>query len=261
MEYHSKARRTMDLRPHSHRCKARLSGLRAGFVAVLICLLAIVLQCAAETATSAQGYQRPDAATIKSQTREVLSDSRYAPRISFWQWFATKMSSWDAPDIAPGKSLARIVLWIVTIWYVLALVAIPAHFIWTIIVLIRPSRSAGRDTPHDDMFSELSRCSYEELRRRIDALAREGRFRPAVGAMMLALLRWLDRYRVVVFHESKTNADYLGEYPARRPEKAKFRNFVAAFDGTIYGGRTCDRRLFDRMSGLFKEISKDVGQE
>jgi len=253
----------MGLRPRSRRCKARLSGLRTGFVAALICLFAVVLRCTAETETSAQGYQRPDAATIKAQTREVLSDSRYAPRVSFsfWQWLAAKISSWDAPDIGPSDLLVKTLLWIVIIWCILALVAILGHFIWTIAMLIGPSRDAGSDTPHGDMFSELSGCSYEELRRRIDALAREGRFRPAVGAMMLALLRWLDRCRMVVFHESKTNGDYLGEYPAGRPETAKFRSFVAAFDGTIYGGHTCDRGLFDQMNGLFEEIRRDVGQE
>jgi len=104
-------------------------------------------------------------------------------------------------------------------------------------------------------------ASYDDLQARMRVLAAKGAFRPALGVMMVALLRWLDRAGVVKFHASKTNGDYLRDYARARAGAGYFRRFVLAFDAIAYGGVTCGPRTYERMLDLFEEIRHDVAQE
>ena len=73
---------------------------------------------------------------------------------------------------------------------------------------------------------------------------------------MLALLRWLDRSGLVAFHQSKTNGDYLREYPDNNPAEGTFRRFAVSFDLLIYGGGSCGDDAYRRMAGLFEEVQR-----
>ena len=200
-------------------------------------------------------YERLPAADIKAETKQVLADPRFTDRVSFWGWLLDKLSDWRLPQVDWGSDLARVVLWVVTIACVMTLAAILAHLGWTIAMLLGIGghrRDGERSKPHfglippDATYKEL-----EALRRR---LARDGRFREAIGVMMVSLLRWLESRRVIEVHPSKTNGDYVREFPRGRPEEADFRRFVRTFDGTAYGGTPCEAGAYSRMDVLFQEV-------
>jgi len=198
---------------------------------------------------------RAEAPVIKDATRRILDQPRFAPRWSFWDWLAEKLGDWSWPEFhlgwAPGWG--SVLLWALVIWCVLTLVAILAHFAWTVLALVRGRRGgvgpAGGGLPR---FAYLAARSAEELDALRARLAAEGAFRDAIGVMMVALLKRLDAGRVVRFHESKTNGDYIREFAHGRGGRDPFCAFVRAFDGTIYRGAPCARDTYDRFSGLFE---------
>jgi hypothetical protein len=198
---------------------------------------------------------RAEAPVIKDTARRILDEPRFAPRWSFWEWLAEKLGDWSWPEVnlrwAPGWG--SVLLWALVIWCVLTLVAILAHFAWTVVTLLRGRRGGdGRAKGHLPRFAYLAARSAEELDALRARLAAEGAFREAIGVMMVALLKRLDAGRVVRFHESKTNGDYVREFTPGRGGRDPFCAFVRAFDGTIYRGAPCGRETYDRFSGLFE---------
>ncbi len=206
-------------------------------------------------------YHRADAETIRSETQNILDDPRYRPRKGFWQWFGEKISDWDGLDIDLGPTWLKIVFWIFTTWCVLTLLAILGHFIWTVIVLLRGLAGKKRGTSlRQPSFDRMAQRSYEDMCRQMGALARRGLFREAVGVMMLALLRWLDETDILRFHESKTNGDYVMEYPRASAGREDFRRFVLAFDATVYGSEACERRAFQNLNAIFERVCGNVSK-
>jgi len=205
-------------------------------------------------------YHRADAETIRSETQNILNDPRYRPRKGFWQWLKEKIFGWDGPDIDLGHTWPRIVFWIFAIWCVLALLAILGHFIWTVVVLLRGLVGKRGTSLRQPRFGRMAQHSYEDLCRQMDALALRGLFREAVGVMMVALLRWLDETGILRFHESKTNGDYVTEYPRASAGCEDFRRFVLAFDATVYGGEACKRRAYQELNAIFERVRGNVSK-
>ncbi|NLX03823.1 MAG: DUF4129 domain-containing protein [Phycisphaerae bacterium] len=229
-------------------------------------LLALVLALWATGRASGQvsegpgSYSRPEVGAIRSEVRDILADPRYAPRQSLWQiiteWFRERFSDWNAPHIP--ESLARVLWTILLVWAILALVAILAHLIWTIAVLWPRRR---REEAEAGPLGDLRNRGYQDLVSAMADSAAKGDFRHAAALMMLALLQWLDARRLVRFHESKTNGDYVREYPPERASRRGLRQFVNVFDRAIYGGNVCDRATYEQMHAMFQEFHEQVRQE
>jgi len=220
---------------------------------------AVLWTRAAGASETAARYERPEPDVIRSETRRILSDPSFAPRRSLWEWLLEKLSGLRPPR--GSGVLFRILLWVLFIWCVLTLAAILAHLIWTLVVMLRGPREGsvrGAGRPH---FRIEHTLSYEELCKRMLGLAEEGRFAEAVGVMMIAAVRWLELKAIVHFHQSKTNGDYVGEYPGARPSSGAFSRFVGAFDNMVYGGEACGEEGYVRMNGLFDRIRENVAQE
>lgn len=204
-------------------------------------------------------FERVDAETIKMHTRQILSDVRFSPRKTFWQWLLGKLSKWKMPRFSLGRGWAKFLLWFVTFWCILTLLAILIHLVWTILILMssrvsssRFRRLAGRES--------LGTKSFEELCKIAQELAGKRAFREAIGALMLALLRWLDSGSLIRFHESKTNGDYIREYATAHPSSKDFKKFVLAFEQTIYGGLQVDGQAYQQMNILMEQIRNHVTQ-
>lgn len=233
------------------------------FVALLVTGIAfssIVLCKEVETqANNVAQFERPDAETIKTYTRQILSDIRFSPRKTFWQWLIEKLSKWEGPRFSLGQGWAKFVLWAVFFWCILTLVAILIHLIWTILILISSRTSTSRVHRHVGCES-LGAKSFEELCKIAQELAGKRAFREAIGTLMLALLRWLDSGSLIRFHESKTNGDYIREYPSAHPGCKDFKKFVIAFEQTIYGGLQVDGQVYRQMNFLLDQIRNHVNQ-
>jgi hypothetical protein len=233
------------------------------FVALLITGIAfssIVLSKEVETqAYNVAQYERPDAEIIKMYTRQILSDLRFSPRKTFWQWLSEKLGRWEGPRLDLGPGWAKFILWAVFFWCILTLAAVLIHLIWTILILISSRTShplvrkhIGRESIGAESFKELCKIAQE--------LAGKQAFREAIGALMLALLRWLDSGSLIRFHESKTNGDYINEYPTGHPGCQDFKKFVNAFEHTIYGGLQVDEQVYRQMIFSLEHICNHVNQ-
>jgi hypothetical protein len=220
----------------------------------------VVLSTEVETqAKNVSQYERPDAETVKMHTHQILSDIRFSPRKTFWQWLIEKLSNWKGPRLGLGTGWTQVILWVFIFWCILTLAAILIHLIWTILILI-PSR-AGSSRVRMHLGSEsLGSKSFEELLKIAQELAGKRAFREAVGILMLALLRWLDSGSLIRFHESKTNGDYIREYPTTHPSCKDFKKFVIAFERTIYGGLQVDGQVYRQMNFLLEHICNHVNQ-
>ena len=210
-------------------------------------------------ATSApRDYARANAETIRTHLQEILSDPRYASHKTLGQWLAEKLSRWEGPHLSKG--VKRFIFWVVMTWCILTLLAIFAHLVWSIWLLARPQKSSAlAELPAGS--ESYENASFEQLWERSAALARTGAFRAAIGVLLVALLRRLDALQVLRFHKSKTNGEYVREYPSRLVGRREFVQFVTAFERSIYGGSAVAGPTYDTMSTLAQQVLSDASQK
>jgi hypothetical protein len=207
----------------------------------------------------ASQFDRADMETIKMHTRQILSEQNFAPNKTFRQWLGEKLFKWKGPKFDLGQGWGKFILWFITFWCTLSLIAILIHFILTIRLFIRSNvkppgatRSLGPKT--------VKVTSFEELYKMAQELAKNNAFREAVSMMMAALLRWLDSMNIVRFHDSKTNGDYIREYPSDYACRNEFRKFVLIFEQNVYGGLHSGRQIYQQMNSLMEHIRNCVKQ-
>lgn len=207
-------------------------------------------------------FQRADAGAIRQEAGNVLADPRFAPRNSLRDWILEKLGELKFPSINWGASgLADFISWLIIGLCVAALLAVLVHLFRAIAGWFggRKGRAGGLDArkpfagllPPDATYDQL-----ELLRRQF---ASEGRYREAVVAMMAALLRRLDAQRLVRFHQSKTNGEYVREFPSACGGREEFRGFVRAFDSVIYGGEPCVGPVYRQMDTLYEQVRGHAG--
>jgi hypothetical protein len=215
----------------------------------------------AEPLPAAQAFDRADGETIRQAARDILAQPRFHRQPSFWEWLLDKLGDWRLPglDLDWGPGWGQFLMWFIILWCVLTLVAILIHFAWTLAVLLRGRREAADAArgklPHFARLVGLSEAELEAMRER---LLREGHWREAISVLMVLLLKRLDAGGVVRFHESKTNGDYVREFPPVRGGRDAFRRFVREFDATVYRGVPCDRRTYEHMGALFEACASHV---
>jgi hypothetical protein len=237
--------------------------------AALVLILLAVTCCSVVTACLAaqspapgqdQRFVRPDPETIRAEIKDILADPRFAPRVSpfaqLWQWLRDKLAALRAP----GFSISRPVWLAILIWCVLTLAAIIAHAVYHARLALRKPKHKATGLDFDDL-ERLKDKPYDELLAIMRRRAAKGRFREAIGVMMLALLRWLDDAELVIFHQSKTNGEYVREYAPGNAARPDFGRFAVSFDVAVYGHSTCDRRTYDDMNHLFEQVLDHAGEK
>ena len=89
-------------------------------------------------------------------------------------------------------------------------------------------------------------------------LAANNSFHEAISMMMAALLRLLDSMKIIRFHDSKTNGDYIKECPSDYSCRDEFRRFVLIFEQTIYGGFHSSLSTYQQLNSLMEHIRNSV---
>ena len=205
-------------------------------------------------------FERADVETIKMHTKQILSEPALASRKTFRQWLLEKFSKWKRPDIDLGSGWATLIWSVILIWCVLTLSAIIVHLVWTICLYIRPNKYRNNVVTSPGSKPTIN-LSFEELYKKAQELADKGAFSEAISALLSGLLRLLDSAGTICFHESKTNGDYIREYPRNLVGQNEFRKFILIFEQTIYGRFYCDRQTFSQLNYLMEYIRKGVTQK
>jgi hypothetical protein len=230
---------------------------RTGLLILAALCVLVSVMCAMGKAQAVQktAIERPSKEAIAGETRQILADPRFAPRKTFWQWLRGKLANWEGLHTKRGRGILTFLLWTLFIWGILTLLAILAHLIWTIYILARPG---GRDRRTGEgailLSPAMETMPVDQLIARAQELAAKGLFVEALGFLMVSILRRLEGAGLIGFHKSKTNGDYVREYPAENPTKAQFGKFVLAFEKTVYGGGICSQEFFNNMHKLSEEI-------
>ncbi|MBN1972253.1 MAG: hypothetical protein JW787_01340 [Sedimentisphaerales bacterium] len=229
--------------------------------AIVIIFLSPAIFFANESAdTDSVQYNRADADTIKILTRQILSIKDFAPRKTFQQWLIEKLTKWDLPKLEFSHGWVAVVCWIILIWCILTLIAIFIHFIYTITLLIRPA-AVSSDAGRNISSKSVKITSFTELYKMAQEFAGNGAFREAVSTISAALLYWLDSVNIVSFHESKTNGDYIREYPSDYTGRDAFRKFICISEQNIYGSLRSDNQTYNQMNSLMEHIQNCVARQ
>ena len=188
----------------------------------------------------------------------MLARPEFTKPTSLWErfldWLGSLLHRIPSPDLDLGwtSGWGRFLFWFIAIWCGLTLVAVLVHLGWRLTTLARERRASPGAAGSLPRFAALATRSDEELQALRERLVAEGKFRDATSVMMVLLLRRFHATHLVRLHESKTNGDYVFEFPRSRAERAEFRQFVGLFDGTVYGAAECDRDLYRRMETLYE---------
>ena len=138
------------------------------------------------------------------------------------------------------KGMPEWLLWTLLVWMLVTLLAILAHLVYTLVMLLRgaslPPRNnlkgggiAGellgiRDLDFDNVYAEARR------------LLAANDWPAATRYFYVAAILWLDRQGWIVFKRWKTNRDYVDELAPRTRLHGSFRQLTAAFEPIVYGG-------------------------
>jgi len=205
---------------------------------------------------------RADAAVIKAEISDILSDSKYAAHRSLLDWLAEKLRSLRPDGIRLPREASAVVFWLVVAGCSVLVIALLVHVALTLRLSWgwRVPAAAGLSGPRLGSDADYRR-PFDDLDGLCRRLASEGRFREALGIMMLALLRRHDDLGILRFHRSKTNGEYVREYPREHACRDDFRRFVLAFDLAVYGGRISPQNAFYQMNTLFQRMIIDAGKK
>lgn len=232
-------------------------------VGLLLVAVAAVAGVCAQTDEGPQGgapgsYERPAAGEILSTADEVLADPRYQPHKTLGQWFMEQVRGWDMPNLDLSVGWVRLLLWIVTIWGVITIVAILVHVGWTLFTMLRPVRRGGAHVPRQPGLHAHLRLPYGRLMAMAREAADSGEYRKALHWTMLALLRYLADRSLIALHASKTNGDYVREFARATDAGQLMAQFARDFDRFTYGKVPLARSDFTRMQDTLKRIQADA---
>jgi hypothetical protein len=220
-----------------------------GFLCVVIVSLTSVALGQAD-----RPYERPEAQVIKDQAQHILSQSEYRAQRTFTEWLADTLLSW-APKMNIKSRWGSVLFWIFITWCLLTLLAILIHFLWTVSLFIGGNRKA--DAPLLSVSSLESHFdkSYEDLLNVASQCARNHQYREAIGFQTLAVIKWLDALKILAFHASKTNGDYLREYQTDSPGRPDFQKIVRLSELALYAGTRCNDQTYHDMGQLMEHLT------
>ncbi len=125
-------------------------------------------------------------------------------------------------------------------WLTLALVAILAHLIYTLVKTVRGGAAAGgrgraaREGGPEAILG-IRDLDFDSVLGRARELASGGRWREATKHLYVATILHLSRSGRIGFLSSKTNRDYVEELAAWPRGQALFARATALFEGVVYG--------------------------
>jgi hypothetical protein len=131
-----------------------------------------------------------------------------------------------------------------------------AFIIVRVYLLYRPHLSLRRmdeDETSSPGFEDLSPAGHLAM---ADRYIREGRFSEALSTLMMALLLALDAERLIRYHRSRTNHEYLTHLKPHPILYSVAGEFVHHFEQMKYGRRPPDSEGLAYLLDLYGQVEK-----
>ncbi len=186
----------------------------------------------------------------RSAIEEVLARREFgdlhADPYAFWRMVRNWIASFFDRVHDVFKGLPEWLFWVIFVGMILTLLAILAHLIYTLVMLLRGTSSSLRgDRKADPKAGRLAGellgikdLDFDAVHGEARRLLAAGDWPAATRYFYVAAILWLDRQGWIVFKRSKTNRDYIDELASRARIQGSFRQLTAAFEPIVYGGRT-----------------------
>ena len=205
-------------------------------------------------------YTRPDKSDILTHLENIKSDPEFRVSKSFFQELIEKLFSFKLPKFDISPKLSKTISFVLFAWCILTISALVIHLIWSIWLIARPEElrvSISGQESTDIIYDK----TFQELREMAQAYFNEKEYAKAIEMLMAALLKGLDSAGILRFHESKTNGDFIREYPADISGRKKFTEFIRFFDQAVYGRDKGYQDTFIVMENLMEQIYTSVSKE
>ena len=137
---------------------------------------------------------------------------------------------------------------------ILALFAILVHVGYVVWKIARPTAA----TPSEARVQRGGLADARAYHDRADELARAGRYAEALGHRFMAVLLELDRARALVFHPSKTPAEYVSEARLDAGGRAAFAELVARLYRHLFGAVPVDETEFHEFGAAAAGVVRHV---
>ncbi|MFI2366794.1 DUF4129 domain-containing protein [Streptomyces sp. NPDC018833] len=159
----------------------------------------------------------------------------------FWDWVGSLFEGAAGAGIGGTAGLVVIVL---------VVIALAAALWWR---LGTPQRTPGAT---DSLFEDGPRSAAEH-RTTAEAHAAAGRWNQAVQERMRAIVRSLEERTFLTPRPGRTADEAAAEAGRSLPSHAdELRAAARMFDDITYGGRTADRRMYERLRDLDVELER-----
>ncbi|MFN0054851.1 MAG: DUF4129 domain-containing protein [Planctomycetales bacterium] len=149
-----------------------------------------------------------------------------------------------------GKALSQLgVLWQILAYTLIAIVA--SLIIWLVVRAVNSYRQAAAERVTRTLRPEEGETalppgdvSADEYERRAAELAAQGRFREAIGQLILGAMSRIERGRLIRFRRGLTHRDYLRALRSRARPQQSFRNLVSVYEPVCFGRRPAHEAHF-----------------
>lgn len=196
-----------------------------------------------------------DAEDVRRELDEILSqpafrrirhnqmESDRPSGISSFDWLAKPFRwLWDWLT-AGAKALSGLGgIWLVLAYTALAVIC--ALIVWLIVRAVNSFRRSQavlvtRTLRPDEGELDLppGDIAADEYRRRASEFAASGRYREAIGQLILGAMSWIERHGLIRFRRGLTHRDYLRSLRSREPLLTSFRTLVGVYEPICFGRR------------------------
>ena len=203
---------------------------------------------------AAQSYMKEDVSLRKfdkEKWKEVVGDLTYDEK-SRKQKDARQPRSWNFPGLAISPGLLQTISFIV-VFILFAFILYDGSKNTSLSQSIKNMKQADVSGPLEN----IEELDTEGLLRQ--ALA-NGDLRLAVRVHYLLLLKKLNEVGLIAWKKDKTNRDYLSELYGRNSCYDDVRSLTLAYEMVWYGERNVSSDSFQRLSGEFESVNRQITQ-
>ncbi len=201
-------------------------------------------------------YREPEPEKVRNGLREVMDEEgldSQPKQKGMIARFLEKVQRWLRRAAMPSGmgTFAEIVLALLGIGALLLL----GLALWLAIrAILGNRRKPFARVDQEGLVLRREDVSHDQLLSRAMALSDRGHYVQALGALLSALLKGMAEAGRLQWDQSKTNGQYLREYPVRQTDRDAFGRFVSRVEQHQYRWGRCSPEQFKDLYRRFEEL-------